>query len=87
MLDDKIIEQFKVKSFQSVRHLIHNGVLYAIFITNRFRKMGWMTEIGGKHYGNVVKLSLVEKDDIIDVYVSLDTNAKQTINEVCKQLS
>ncbi|MGI9118411.1 MAG: hypothetical protein ACR2IQ_02590 [Minisyncoccia bacterium] len=81
-LDNKILEQFKIKSCQSVRHLIHKDVMYAVFITNRFRKIGWMAQVGEKYYGNIAKMSLKEKDDIIDYYVSIDKNAKDSIEQL-----
>lgn len=85
-LDQKALEIYKVKSFQSVRHLIHNnGTMYAIFITNRFRRIGWIAEVEGKYYGTFSKLQLKEKDDIIDYYLTIDRNAKETIDELCKQ--
>ena len=84
-LDNKILEQFKVKSCQSIRHLLHNGQTYAIFITNRFRKIGWIYEKDGKYYGAQAKMILRDKDDIIDFYVAMDTNAKASIEELCKE--
>ena len=81
-LDNKILEHFKVKSCQSVRHLEHNGVMYAIFITNRFRKIGWLSEIKGQYYGTFAKMSLKQKDDIIDYYLSMDANAKASIDKL-----
>lgn len=81
-LDNKILEHFKVKSCQSVRHLEYRDVMYAIFITNRFRKIGWLAEFEGKFYGTFSKLSLKEKDDIIDYYLAMDKNAKETIDKL-----
>lgn len=79
-LDDTILDYFKVKSCQSVRHLHHNGTMYAVFITNRFRKIGWLTEIGGRYYGSFSKMTLKDKDDIIDYYLTMDANAKASID-------
>ena len=83
-LDNKILDHFKIKSCQSIRHLTHDGNLYAIFITNRFRKIGWLTEKDGKYYGTFAKMSLKEKDDIIDYYLAMDANAKASLDELWK---
>lgn len=83
--DQTILDYFKVKSCQSVRHLEHNGVMYAIFITNRYRKMGWIAEVNGKYYGNISKISLKEKDDAIDYYLTIDKNAKESIDALNKE--
>lgn len=82
-LDDTILEYFKVKSVQSIRYQTHNGVLFAIFITNRFRKIGWFAEFEGKYYGTFSKLQLKDKDDIIDYYLAIDKNAKDSIDSLC----
>lgn len=84
-LNDKILEHLKVKWLQSVRHMEHNGVMYAVYITNRFRKIGWLAEINGKYYGTPAKMSLKQKDDIIDYYLTIDRNAKETIDLILKQ--
>jgi len=81
-LDNKILEKFKVKSCQSVRHLEYKGIMYAIFITNRFRKIGWIAEVNGKYYGTFSKLSLKQKDDAIDFYLAMDKNAKDSLDKL-----
>lgn len=81
-LDNKILEHFKIKSCQSVRHLEYNGIMYAIFITNRFRKIGWLAKIDERYYGTFAKLIIKEKDDIIDNYLAIDKNAKDSIDKL-----
>lgn len=85
-LEQKILEQFKIKSCQSVRHLVdmNTSVAYAIFITNRYRKIGWIAEVNGKYYGTFSTLVLKDKDDIIDYYLAMDDNAKKTIQQLCR---
>ena len=85
MLTEKELKKITTETMQSVRNLEHNGVMYAIYITNRFRKIGWMAEIDEKFYGASTKLSLQQKDDIIDYYLTMDKNAKDTIEELCKK--
>ena len=77
-LDSKILAHFKIKSCQSIRHLIdmNTSTAYAIFITNRYRKIGWMAEVKGEYYGITSPMSLDQKDDIIDYYVTMKLNAK-----------
>ena len=86
-LDQTILDYFKVKSCQSVRHLVdmNTNVAYAIFITNRFRKIGWIAEVEEKYYGGFTKLVLKDKDDIIDYYLAMDDQAKRSILELCKK--
>ena len=67
---------------QSVRHLTHEGELYAIYITKKFRQIGWLGEVDGKYYGTLTDLKLKEKDDIIDYYLAMDENAKKTITAI-----
>lgn len=86
MLDEEIIKTLNIKGLQSVRHLVHeSGNPYAIYITNRFRKIGWLSNIDGKYYGTMSKLALKDKDDIIDYYLAIDENAKKTLTELCKK--
>lgn len=72
-------------TMQSVRNLEHNGHVYAIYITNRFRKIGWMAEIDGQYYGMTAKLLLKQRDDIIDYYLTIDKNAKESIDALCQK--
>jgi hypothetical protein len=72
---------------QSVRHLIHDGEMYAVYITKGFKQMGWLGEVNGKYYGTITKLALKEKDDIIDYYLTLDKNAKDTIEAIKNSLA
>jgi hypothetical protein len=85
--DEEIIKTINTKGLQSVRHLIdmETGTAYCIYITNRFRKIGWLAQVEGKYYGTQAKLALKEKDDIIDYYLTIDDNAKKTIKELCKK--
>lgn len=84
-LNKKQLEKLTLLKMQSVRNLVHNGILYAVFITNLFRKIGWMTEIDGKFYSNVFKLKREQPDDIIDYYLSTDQNAKESIDAILCQ--
>lgn len=86
MQDNDICEKLNIKGLQSVRHLIHveTGTMYAVFITNRFRKIGWVTEIGEKYYSQLAKMQLKDKDDIIDYFLAMDENAKKSIADICK---
>lgn len=86
MSEQDIKKILNIKGLQSVRHLVHeSGNPYAIYITNRFRKIGWLTNIDGKYYGTISKLSLKDKDDAIDYYLAIDENAKKTMNQLCKK--
>ncbi len=87
MNEEQIKNTLNIKSFQSVRHLVdmHTSVAYAIYITNRFRKIGWLAQFEGKYYGQMAKLSIKEKDDIIDAYLAIDENAKKTLKEICQK--
>jgi hypothetical protein len=82
-LNKKQLEKFTQKTMQSVRNLEHNGIIYAVFITNRFRKIGWMAEIQGEFYVQLAKMKLEQKDDIIDFYLTTDKNAKDSIDAIC----
>ena len=86
-LNKKQLEKLTALTMQSVRNLNHNDVMYAVFITKRFTKIGWMAEIDGKFYSNIFKLKLEQRDDIIDFYVATDKNAKDSIDEICKEKS
>lgn len=79
------IEKISKKTMQSVRHLMYKEIPYAIYITNRFRKIGWMAIIKGEYYGVTSKLELQQKDDIIDYYVTMKKNAEDSIEEICKK--
>lgn len=81
-LNKKQLEDFTKMSMQSVRHCEYEGVFYAIYITNRFTKIGWMAEIGDKFYGTTAKMKLDQKDDIIDFYLAIDKNAIDTIKSL-----
>lgn len=78
---EKVEEVSNVET-QSVRHLVYGGALYAIYITKKFKQMGWLAEVNGKYYGTITDLKLKEKDDIIDYYLALDENAKKTIDAI-----
>ena len=84
-LNKKELEKLTTMSMQSVRNMIHNNVVYAVYITNRFRKMGWMAEINGEFYGQTVKMRLEQKDDIIDIYLAVDKNARESIDAICQK--
>lgn len=84
-LNKKQLEKLSGLTMQSVRNLYHEGVMYAVFITNRFTKIGWMAEIDQKFYSNVFKLKIQQRDDIIDYYLSTDQNAKDSITSILCQ--
>lgn len=84
-LNKKEIENLTKVTMQSVRNLEHNGTMYAIYIAKLFRKIGWMAEIDGKFYGQVAMMKLEQKDDIIDYYLAIDVNAKESIDKICRE--
>lgn len=99
LLEKDFIDKLNAKGIQSVRnimHMVHKGegeqtqwvqVPFAIYFEKGFKKCGWLAEINGKYYGSTSPMEKILKsqmDDIIDVYLALDDQARRSIDKICQ---
>lgn len=95
-LDKDFPDKLNMKGLQSVRHLMHaipfegmwKQIPFSIYIEKGFKKIGWLVEIDGEYYGSVSpmpKILKTQMDDLIDVYMAIDDQARRSIDNICQK--